>query len=251
LAEEVQALPHSVFKHPWKVWQGHWDDRSSLRLFWKTLVILLLSMAIPYAIINRIMGTLDWSVMDPITSIDNAVPFIGWSFWIYLTLYLYYPAAAWFGRSSDARIREMFAFHQALFILTWIIFLIFIFLPTEIYIRDHIPNSIQSGIGWNGFWYGTMMHTIDTPYNAWPSLHVVQSLLIVLVLRRWNVISGYKEAGVWIAWILLCLSIMTTKQHFFWDLFTGIIAGLIGWYWMCKPAMDSTTNDEWLEAFSS
>jgi hypothetical protein len=96
-----------------------------------------------------------------------------------------------------------------------------------------------------------MMHTIDTPYNAWPSLHVVQSLLIVLVLRRWKVISGFKEAGVWVAWVLLCLSIMTTKQHFFWDLISGIITGLIGWYWMCKPAMDSTTNEEWLEAYPS
>ena len=74
-------------------------------------------MALPYSVINQIMGYFDRSVMDPIMPIDSMVPFIGWSFIIYLTLYLYYPAAAWFGRVNDERIREMFAFYQALFVM--------------------------------------------------------------------------------------------------------------------------------------
>lgn len=239
-----------MFKQPWGIWTTHWESRDGKGLFTRTLIILLLAMAVPYSIINRIMGTLDWSVMDPVSSIDEATPFIGWSFWIYISLYLYYPAAAWFGRTSEHRIREMFAFHQALFILTWMVFLVFILLPTDIHIRDHIPESVRNGEGWDGFWYGTVMHNTDMPYNAWPSLHVVQSLLIVLVLRRWEVIRGMVEVGVWIAWIALCISIMTTKQHFFWDLATGVITGILGWYLMCKPAMEGANSGEWLEAYS-
>ena len=212
---------------------------------------MIIAMAIPYTVINRIMGTIDWSAMDPIMPIDSYVPFIGWTFIVYLTLYLYYPAAAWFGRVDEERIREMFAFHQALFVMTWAVNLIFIVLPTKIYIRDQIPSGIRSGEGFWGFWYGDLMHNTDMPYNAWPSLHVVQSLMIVLLLRRWKVIYGLKEVFIWIMWIALCMSVMTTKQHFFWDLITGIITGLICWYWMCVPALEATSEQEWLDAFPS
>ena len=71
--------------------------------YFGTLITLILAMAIPYSIINQIMGTVDRSVLDPITPIDSMVPFIGWTFVIYISLYLYYPAAAWFGRNNDEK----------------------------------------------------------------------------------------------------------------------------------------------------
>ena len=241
-----------MYKRPWSIWNSHWRVRDNAsRIFWYTILALIIAMALPYSVINRIMGTIDYSVMDPIMSIDNAVPYIGWTFVIYLSLYLYYPAAAWFGRTSDSRIREMFAFHQAMFVMTWIVNLIFIVFPTEIYIRDQIPESVRNGEGFWGFWFGDVMHVTDMPYNAWPSLHVVQSLMIVLLLRRWKSIYGFREILTWIAWIGLCISVMTTKQHFFWDLITGIITGLTCWYYMCIPAIEASNNDEWKIAFPS
>jgi len=240
-----------MFKRPWGIWKPHWEARGSMKIFWYTIIALIVAMALPYTIINQIMGYFDRSVLDPILPIDSMIPFIGWTFIIYLTLYLYYPAAAWFGRANDQRIREMFAFHQALFIITWLVNLVFIIFPTEVYIRDQIPAGIRAGGGFWGFWFGDMMHNTDMPYNAWPSLHVVQSLMIVLLLRRWGTIYGWKEALVWIAWVGLCVSVLTTKQHFFWDLITGIATGLVCWYWMCIPAMEAASNQEWLEAFPS
>jgi len=208
-------------------------------------------MALPYSVINQIMGYFDRSVLDPITPIDNMVPFIGWSFVVYLSLYLYYPAAAWFGRDNENRIREMFAFYQSLFVMTWFVYLIFILFPTEIYIREQIPESVRSGEGFWGFWYGDLMHKTDMPYNAWPSLHVTQSLMIVMLLRYWNIVYGWRESLTWIAWIGLCISVMTTKQHFFFDMLSGIITGIICWYWMCIPAMKASSSDEWISEFSS
>lgn len=240
-----------MFKRPWAIWKPHWESRNTMKIFWYTIVALLICMALPYSITNQIMGYIDRSVMDPILPIDTMVPYIGWSFLVYMTLYLYYPAAAWFGRKDDVQIREMFAFHQALFVMTWGVSLIFIIFPTEVYIRDQIPSEVLAGDGFWGFWFGDIMHNTDQPYNAWPSLHVVQSLMIVLLLRRWGSISGVKEIFVWIAWIALCISVMTTKQHFFWDLCTGIVTGLACWYWMCIPAIKASSNDEWLEMFSS
>jgi membrane-associated phospholipid phosphatase len=95
------------------------------------------------------------------------------------------------------------------------------------------------------------MHSTDNPWNAWPSLHVVQSLLIVLVLRRWKIIYGIKEAFVWGAWVALCISILTTKQHFIFDLATGIAVALIAWFWLFIPALNATTNSKWIELLPS
>ena len=73
--------------------------------------------------------------------------------------------------------------------------------------------------------------------------------MIVMLLRYWKIVSGWKEVLLWIAWIALCISVMTTKQHFFFDLVTGIITGIACWYWMCIPAMEASSNEEWVESF--
>ena len=128
-------------------------------------------MALPYSVINQIMGFFDRSVMDPIMTIDSAVPYIGWTFIVYLSLYLYYPAAAWFGRTDGARIREMFAFYQALFMMTWVVFLIFIIFPTEVYIRDQIPADVRAGEGFWGFWFGDI--TVSYTHLTLPTILLV------------------------------------------------------------------------------
>ena len=234
---------------PWRLWKPLWEVRESRKLFWYVIAILILTMALPYSIINQIMGHLGHSAFDPSTSLDENIPFIGWSFFVYLSLYLYYPAAAYFGRDGNDRIREMFAFHQALFLMTWAVFLIFIFVPTEIHIRDNIPLSVRNGEGFWGFFYGDLMHKTDKPFNAWPSLHVAQSLLIVLLLKKWQVIKNSSEILVWICWVGLCISVLTTKQHFIFDLITGLIAALLTWRYMCIPVMANANKSEWKDTF--
>ena len=240
-----------MFNRPWGIWNPHWQNRNNSRVFWYTLITLILAMALPYSVVNQIMGYFGRSVFDPVTEIDRIIPLIGWSFVIYVSLYLYYPAAAWFGRNSDQRVREMFAFYQSLFIMTWAVLLIFIIFPTEIYIREDIPKPVRDGEGFWGLWYGDLMHKTDMPYNAWPSLHVTQSLMIVMLLRRWKIVEGWTEILTWIAWISLCISVLTTKQHFFFDLVTGILTGVACWYLMCVPAIIASSNEEWKSAFPS
>ena len=234
---------------PWRLWKPLWEVRESRKLFWYVIAILILTMALPYSIINQIMGHLGHSAFDPSTSLDENIPFIGWSFFVYLSLYLYYPAAAYFGRVSNKGIREMFAFHQALFIMTWIVFALFIIFPTEIHIRDNIPTAVRNGEGFWGFFYGDLMHKTDKPYNAWPSLHVAQSLLIVLLLKKWEVIKNSSEILVWICWIGLCISVLTTKQHFIFDLITGLIAALLTWRYLSITVMDIANKSEWKDTF--
>jgi len=142
----------------------------------------------------------------------------------------------------------MMVLYQTILLVSWIIFLFFIFLPTEIHIREQIPSSTRTGEGTWGWAYGVMLHNADKPWNAWPSLHIIQSLLIVLTVDFWWCKKLQREPGfknirhlartvMWAGWLLLSASVLTTKQHFVWDLATGIVVALITWKLVLKPAL--------------
>jgi membrane-associated phospholipid phosphatase len=42
---------------------------------------------------------------------------------------------------------------------------------------------------------------------------------------------------LWIEWVLLCISILTTKQHYLFDLVTGIAVAQLAWM-VTKPTLD-------------
>lgn len=42
---------------------------------------------------------------------------------------------------------------------------------------------------------------------------------------------------LWVEWTLLCISIMTTKQHYLFDLVTGIAVAQLAWIW-AAPHLD-------------
>ena len=101
--------------------------------------------------------------------------------------------AAILGMRDETTQRENIIFHQTILLLTWVIFVIFLILPVEVTLRSEISGA-ELGI-WQGLY--DLLHTVDTPWNAWPSLHIVQSLLALLVVSRWynseskNGISGF------------------------------------------------------------
>jgi membrane-associated phospholipid phosphatase len=157
----------------------------------------------------------------------------------YASLYLYYPAAALMSPKDDTSRIQMLILHQVLFLSSWAISIIFILIPTKVHIRNQIPESIRAGDGFWGFFYGDFMHNTDQPWNAWPSLHIVQSLLIVLMLGHWLKPQHRKKTilALWIGWFMLAISVLTTKQHFVFDLVTGIVVGLLCWQLLLKPAI--------------
>lgn len=92
--------------------------------------------------------------------------------------------------------------------------------------------------------FGAMFDVLmgfDQPYNQAPSLHI--SLLVILWARfsafargSWRVI-----VHVWSA--LICISVLTTYQHHFIDIPTGLLAGFIClWLW---PDTDRPPLSEW------
>ena len=245
---------------PWKIWSPFWHRRMgfSERLLPLTCVgLVIVLLGLPYLIINQTMNYIGWSAFDPATALDNQIPFIAWTIIPYSSLYIYYPLGAIMAPRNDLGRRKMIALYQTIFLVSWIIFLVFIFLPSEIHIRSQIPLEVRGGGGMWGWAYGNSLHITDKPWNAWPSLHIVQSLLIVLTIEHWwseNPQSRKKTTAriaMWLAWMMLAISILTTKQHFVWDLFSGIIVALSAWHWILKPTLKWCESDAAMAHFSN
>ncbi|MDP6011148.1 MAG: hypothetical protein QF707_05085, partial [Candidatus Poseidoniaceae archaeon] len=156
------------FLKPWSVWSRPWRKREQMGgrylQFW-IIIMAILFLAIPYVLTNRLADWMDVSRFDPATSLDNAIPFIAWTFIPYLTLYLYYPAAILLSPRDDTGRIQLLILHQILFVVAWIIYAIFILFPSRIHIREQVPAELRDGEGFWGFFYGDLMFQIDMPWN--------------------------------------------------------------------------------------
>ncbi len=237
---------------PWKLWRSHLKNQNTLfgyRLPIALFASIILGAGLGYLAINRFSNWRDWQAFDPNTSLDTAIPVIPWMILPYYTLYFYYPMAAMLGMKNKQTKRECILFHQILLILTWLIWMIFIFLPAKVDLRGSIDYD-ELGI-WSGLFES--LHSVDTPWNAWPSLHIVQSLLSVLIVQRWYVGQSNKHnislAILWFCWSLLAISVMTTKQHFVWDTVTAIIISLVAWKYWFLPILERSNDEEMIADF--
>lgn len=241
---------------PWRVWD--WIESLHQR-GWNTVgyraavgAFVLLLIGITYSPSNFIMASLGRTVWDPTSAIDLAIPFIPWSIVAYYNLYwLFYPLPIWAHPSTPSGRKELYLTGQAMLIINFIALFFHVVFPAEVYFRDdvvanHLPNMHAIPATMFNFLYSA-----DEAFNAWPSLHVAQTVLITLVTTRWagmRIQSDVKRKFwltlLWLAAIALCLSILTTKQHFAWDLLTGLILGWVIWAWLLLPSLNAISCDE-------
>lgn len=197
------------------------------------LTIFVLLGGLPYTLINHIAAYRNTSVFEVETSLDTMLPFVPWMMVPYVSFYAYFPLMFWMGARDDRR-QQAERLTQRLIQATWIAFALFLVVPVEVDLRHQI--SEVGGVLGVVF---DMLHAWDTPYNAWPSLHVLQSLLVVLTVRAWlqdDASAGALLYGLmWAAWVLLCVSTVLVKQHYLFDVATGIIIGATAWKVWFKP----------------
>ena len=122
-------------------------------------------------------------------------------------------------------------------------FLIFLILPVEVDLRlevngDDLLTTLL-----------TLVHSVDQPYNAWPSLHVAHSLCVVLCVPLVYKINKVAHASLWIAWVLLTLSTLTTQQHFLFDVVTGILFALIVHHRLIRPVIFDCIDGAYDDSF--
>ena len=175
------------------------------------------------------------TIWDPSLSLDFEIPFLPWSIIFYSTLYfVFYPLP--FFIVKNEKIKEVLVLSQSLIIAQIIAAFFFIFLPAEVHIRSQAEIEIGLNAGLFGTFY-EILWIIDSPYNSWPSLHVVQAGLITLFAIRWSSEKILFQISIFTLWVLMALSILTTKQHFIWDLISALILILVVFYYQVKPTL--------------
>lgn len=222
-------------------WFPHYLSWSRPQTALFLLSIYLFTAAVPYFVTNQIAAWRDVSLFNPENFIDDMIPYMPWTIVFYFSFYLYFPVVAWYGSGDGNRRVEGLIFHVYLTLATWMACLLFIVTPVKVNLRHQV--TIDDGL-LDPFLKS--LYDADPPFNSWPSLHVFQSLLTVLVIRRWMVQDGKWTRAhsilVGIGWSLLVLSTMGIKQHYMFDAITGCVFAMLVWLYLCQPKLNQTEH---------
>ncbi|MDA0926380.1 MAG: phosphatase PAP2 family protein [archaeon] len=230
-------------ERPWKALDSFAPQRNTwsrpIYAVWLGALFVFLS-ALPYSLINQFAGWRATSMLSVQSPLDLALPFLPWMMVFYISFYAYFPIMFWLGAAEHRR-------HQGerltlrLIQASWVAFVIFLVFPVEVDLRHQVVHSDDSFAS-----LFAALHALDTPYNAWPSLHVLQSLLVVLTVQAWLANDGalrpLLRALLWSAWTLLALSTMLVKQHYIFDAVTGLVIGVVLWRMWFKPVFNQRAH---------
>ena len=175
--------------------------------------------------------------MLPLTWVDKNTPRLPWTIWIYVSEYLIFLLLIFYAKTPQLMKRMIIAFSLCL----GGSFVVFFLYPT-ILPRDHLLHVESNGFNLN-VWMFNLIKTIDVPGNCFPSLHVAICFLAGFVFL--DVVL--KRAVLLILWTLaICVSTLTTKQHYFYDIPSGFLLALLSFglslMWVPWGAGSPNTN---------
>jgi membrane-associated phospholipid phosphatase len=213
---------------------------------WLAGILCGLTLATSYLCVVHFVagrGVIGW---DPTIPLDRAIPAVPWAIWIYMTNLLYYFACVIFLPTGTAATKALIAVWKSMFIVIAISLTVFLICPAEVALRDQMHAALVGrGAALHAIYDG--LYRLDPPFNAWPSGHVSQTLVMALFLARIWSRRPWRRLVLWIAWTTMAISIVLTKQHLLFDLVTGIALGAVAWrLWVLPhlPASFSPADDE-------
>ena len=157
----------------------------------------------------------------PLTSADQAIPFIPWTVWIYISEYVYFVVIYLLCRDTVNLNKYVYAV-CAIQVVSVVIFWIW---PTT-YPRDLFP--LPTTINHWTYWTFNTLRNGDTPANCCPSLHVSSVFLCGFLFLD----EQRKKLPFFMLWAtLIGLSTLTTKQHYIVDVVTGLLMALL-FHWI-------------------
>ena len=175
----------------------------------------------------RLIGTVSYSFAPKIPAIDDAIPVIPVFAVIYLFSYVFWicgPVAV-----SLTKKRNFINYIVGLSLAYIIGFLIFIFMPTYM---DRAAEGIMDIAKQPGL-FNRMLGVIygadgsNLAFNLFPSYHCLISLYCYLGVRKQPEISKGFRAYSLIMTLLICLSTVFTKQHYFIDIIGGLSISIL------------------------
>lgn len=153
----------------------------------------------------------------PMLWIDERIEFMAWTVWPYTLLMVANVTLPFLIKSRALLYWTLRAYVVgiSLNIFIWIIY------PTT-YPRPPLP----AGNTLSELWYLTLM-SADTPNNCLPSGHItIPAVMVWALSRQWPRFAV--AAPMWAGFLLLSVTILTTKQHYFWDLPAGLATAVVG-----------------------
>ncbi len=159
--------------------------------------------------------------------IDNAIPFIPWTIWIYFSFFVFIATTTF--RVEDALFWRFVVAASLAAGIAWTIVLLFPFTS----IRPD-PATIDNEIH---RWVFAFVHAADPHHITFPSLHVAVTWICNFTLwhrerRGWRVALG----------IGITLSTLCTKQHILVDVAGGVLLA-----WFCVWFVGTLPLDRYLE----
>lgn len=146
----------------------------------------------------------------PMTTLDLAIPFLPWTFLIYLSDYLLISYVIVALKDSHS----FFSFSRMAFLTLSLCGIFFIFFPTT-YPRPPYPANEA----WPVDMLLKLMASADTPNNCFPSMHVACTAMATWAMRN----QGRRTYTLlWLWGCAIFISTLTTKQHYVIDIVGGL-----------------------------
>ncbi len=156
----------------------------------------------------------------PMTRLDLAIPFIPQTVWLYISEYAYF-GVIYLGCRNFGNLNRYFYAYLTLQLLSVGIFCLWpTVYPRELFpLPDHLDPLTR-------FVFANLRVT-DTAANCCPSLHVSSVLLSAFLFLD----EQRERFPFFLTWgILICLSTLTTKQHYVIDIVAGAAMGAVAWF---------------------
>jgi hypothetical protein len=190
-----------------------------------------------YLVLLRISDARGVTVWDPGTALDKAIPTVGWTIFPYVSYYGYGVLSVLVTPRNAVGRHRLIVLYQGLIAMTLVVFTFFLLMPSEIHLVRDVPSELLTGTGVIPALF-RWLQGVDRPWNAWPSHHACISLLTAFYVVC-SVRTPTARLAMWIAWGLLAVSIVTTKQHFVFDLATGIALGWGTWRLVVRAPLEA------------
>jgi membrane-associated phospholipid phosphatase len=164
------------------------------------------------------------AVVLPVSFIDRNISFHVVFAYVYISFYLMFMI-------SIINNKKSYSLKCAISIVvnTLIASCIFFFFPTR------MPDAIYLSEEHTHYFLSRVLHSLDVKNNCFPSLHIANACTAAfyLALKR----KFFLRCIVWIWFILICWSVISTGQHYFYDIIGGIILALISFYIIGKLSL--------------
>ena len=150
---------------------------------------------------------------------DRGIPLLAESIWVYLSIYFMYGITYYLAKDHLNLSKYLYA---SLFqvIISVSIFLVW---PTT-YPRHLYP--LPNGIDRNTEFIFSLIRNIDTPASCCPSLHVSTAFLTSFIFLE----EQKRKFPLFFIWaVIISLSTLSTKQHYFWDVLGGFIVAVLSY----------------------